>query len=637
MLRTSLCAFLLVLLCSTTLWAQKEDAKLKKYYQKAYSFFARDDYEECEIWIEKALERDSTHIPSLNLLSDVWNIRRVFSQELKVYERILRVDSVNLRAHVNAADIYYKTGQFGLALKKYQYLKRAEWLPERYEKLVNKNFKKSQIAFEIVSTPKEFNRQLVKGEANSALDEYWPFITPDGKRLYFTRTNITQTADDPNRREENIYETQVDGESWTRLKKLPKHINSIENEGAQCITQDGKTMFFTVCKTTKGRQGDCNIYSAKWENGQWQLPQKLSSPINTPFKETQPSISYDGRTLFFSSDRPGGKGGMDIWVSRMNQDSIWANPVNLGAVVNTPQNEESPFIHPDNKTLYFSSTGHPGLGRGDFFMVRLNGGIRPVNLGFPLNNHEMQLGIFVDLEGDFGYYASVNPESETGLDIYRFDLPDDVKPEPLKIINGRVIDEGTGSPIAEANVRVFNLHNNEHVVTYSTLSDGTFKFGLPSSTRFAIMTDKEAYLPHSMHSSVDSIPSSGFIEIPLNALFKDGTFALQNIFFDFDSSSLKKPSMVEIRYLADFLTKNPAITIEIGGHTDNVGSREYNVNLSQKRALAVLRALRTEIGEDLSSRVLVKGYGDSKPVANNDTEEGRRQNRRTEIRILEIN
>lgn len=624
-------------LLSVSLLGQKKDSKANKYYKKAYTHFASYEYEDCVIWIEKTLQHNSGHMPSLNLLSDVYNIAKDFDAELKVYERILRVDSTNLRAHMNSADIFYKTGQFDKATQSYRFIKRAEWLPERYEKLVNKNLKKSSIALEIVSNPKEFNRQLLQGEANSELDEYWPFITPDGKKLFFTRTNLTKTDKGVKRREENIFQTHVDGDSWKRLEKLPKHINSLENEGAQCITQDGKTMFFTVCKTTSGHQGDCNLYYTQWKSKRWELPQKLPSPVNTPFKETQPSISYDGRTLFFSSDRPGGEGGMDIWVTRMNEDSVWAHPVNLGAVVNTRLNEESPFIHPDNKSLYFSSTGHPGLGKGDFFMTRLNGSIKPVNLGFPLNNHEMQLGIYVDLEGQFGYYASVNPDTETGLDIYRFDLPKDVRPEPLKIINGRVIDKVTRAPIANAHVQVYNLYNNEHVVTYSTLNDGTFKFGLPASSRFAIMTDKESYLPHSIHSSVDSLPQSGFVEIPLSPIFKNGVFALQNIFFDFDSSQLKKPSMVEVKYLADFLSKNPSIVIEIGGHTDNVGGKEYNTDLSQKRALAVLESLKAEVGSQIKTRVRIKGYGSSKPVATNDTEEGRSLNRRTEIKILEIN
>ena len=560
-----------------------------------------------------------------------------YDGELRTYSYILRVDSIDLRAHMNSADIYYKTGQFDLATKKYRFLKRSEWLPDRYNKLVAKNLKKSEVAQEIVSNPKEFNRQLLEGDVNSSLDEYWPFITPDGKKLFFTRTNLTKTDKELKRREENIFQTRVNGESWKGLERLPKHINSIENEGAQCITQDGKTMFFTVCKTTPGRQGDCNIYFTKWKSRRWGLPQKLPSPINTPFKETQPSISYDGRTLFFSSDRPGGEGGMDIWVTRMNDDSVWAQPVNIGARINTKLNEESPFIHPDNKTLYFSSTGHPGLGRGDFFMAKLNQVRKPLNLGFPLNNHEMQLGIYVNIEGDYGYYASVNPETATGLDIYRFDLPLDVRPEPLKIINGRVIDKNTGTPLANANVMVYNLYNNQHVVTYSTLNDGTFKFGLPANFNFAIMADKEAYLPHSIHSSVDNLPKSGFLEIPLSPIFKDGVFALQNIFFDFDSSRLKKTSMVEIKYLADFLTTNPSIVVEIGGHTDNIGGKDYNINLSQKRALAVMQAVEAAMGTDITQRVRIKGYGDSEPVATNSTEEGRRLNRRTEIKILETN
>ncbi|MGB0430685.1 MAG: OmpA family protein [Bacteroidia bacterium] len=614
--------------------AQQNIKKATKYYKKAYTFYGYGQYEKSHEWAQKALEKDSLNQNTLVLLTDIYNIQGLFDKELKVYKKLLRIDSTDIRSHANMADIYLKTGEFEKAFAKYAFLKSANWLPERYDKLINKNFNKSTKAVELIENPKDFKREKLKGDVNSELDEYWPYMTPDGKKLFFTRTSLTQLKENL-RKEENIHFTKWKNNSWANETKLPEAINTIENEGAQCITQDGKTMFFTVCKTTLGNQGDCNIYMSQLQNRKWSVPTMLPAPVNTRFKETQPSISYDGRTLFFSSDRPGGQGGMDIWATRMNDDSLWANPKNI-SIINTKQNEESPFIHPDNKTLYFSSTGHYGLGKGDFFMVKLNKNGTVKNLGYPLNNHEMQLGIYIDLDGVYGYYASVDPETNSSLDIYRFTLPDDIKPEPLKIINGILIDSKTQQPINNGNIVVFNLANNEHVVSYTTQQDGTFKFGLPANTKFAILAEANGYLPYSIHSSVDLNGIDSLVKIALDPITANKTFALQNIFFDFDSASLKLVSATEIAYLAGFLDKYPKVIIEIGGHTDNVGNDAYNMTLSEERAMAVFNALKELMGQNIKERVKVKGYGKTAPIATNNTEFGRQKNRRTEIKIISL-
>ncbi|MFY0672837.1 MAG: PD40 domain-containing protein [Bacteroidia bacterium] len=633
MLRKSI-PIILALFSVACLYGQNPK-KAKKLYKKAYEYYGYGDYDKSVEWANKSLEKDSLFINTLILFSDIYNLKGNYEAELAIYRRIIRIDSTDLRSHVNMADLYMKNGEFEKAFAKYAFLKQAGWLPDRYNGLISKNHKESTKALELINNPKEFNREKLDGEINSDLDEYWPYITPDGKKLFFTRTSVVRQKEGNLRREENIHITKWQDSLWVNEAKLPSIINTNENEGAQCITQDGKTMFFTVCKTTPGTRGDCNIYITRLKGKKWTIPEKLPTPVNTTYKETQPSISYDGRMLFFSSDRPGGKGGMDIWVTRMNDDSLWANPKNLSEI-NSNQNEESPFIHPDNKTIYFSSTGHYGLGKGDFFMAKL-GKDSVVNLGYPLNNHEMQLGIYVDLEGIFGYYASVNIEENTGLDVYRFTLPNDVKPEPLKIIKGFLVDAISNEPIKNGDIVVYNLAKNQHVVNYTTLKDGSFKFGLPANTQFAILAEAEGYLPHSVHSKAEKLGTDSTLIIKLNPIVKEETFALQNIFFEFDSASLKPISTSEINYLASFLKKYPKVIIEIGGHTDNVGAKSYNQKLSEERANAVYKAVEKIFGSDISKRVKVKGYGDSKPIADNSTEEGRQLNRRTEIKILSSN
>lgn len=621
------------LAASSSAYGQRINSKkAKKFYKEAYTHYGYRDHKKALSWAFKALEKDSLHVNTLILLTDIYNIQGDFDEELKVYRTLLRIDSIDLRSHVNTGQIYLNTGDFAKAVKKYKYLKKATWLPERYVKVVGDKLERSEAALYLVSNPKEFNPERLGSGVNSEDDEYWPFLTADGRKLYFTRSNV-DTSQGKAFKDEDIFSSSHKPTSYQNALVLPKHINTAENEGGSCITQDGKTMFFTVCKL----KGGCDIYTTQWDGSKWNLPRKLKSPINTPYGEKQPSLSYDGKTLFFTSNRPGGSGGMDIWVSRMNKDSAWANPVNLGSKVNTPRDEQSPFIHADNQTLYFSSEGHLGLGRGDFFVIRLNGKAEAQNLGFPLNDQEMQLGIYIDLEGQYGYYASVDPNLETGLDIYRFTLPEDVKPNPLKIVHGRVIDGATGKALGGAGIKVYNLAKNTHVVSYTTHKDGGFKFGLPAKTQFAIIAEAEGYIPYSINSSVEAVTPNDPIEIALWPLKKGGSFTMENIFFDFDSSALKTQSYPEIAFLAEFLTQNETIAIEIGGHTDNVGDAAYNQQLSEQRAKSVLKALEKNMNTDLSKRVSIKGYGAEKPIADNNTEEGRQLNRRTEVRIIEVN
>lgn len=613
---------------------QDLDKKTRKYYNKAYYFYGFGKYEQAGEWLDKALERSEDCLRCLYLQADIHNIHARLQAELDVYERILKIDTADMKALMNTGDLYLKNGRFEKAYEHYTSLSKKKWIEDRFMRVILKNRLKSAYALNLYRDSLEIELIPVQ-PANSESDEYWPFLSPDGNYLYFTR--IRKAERDGGREyytEENIHMVRLNPDAARNDGKLPDYINGDENEGAQCITQDGKTLFFTACNQM-GR-GDCNLYYCEWKKGQWGRPKRLPSPLNTPYKESQPSISYDGKMLFFSSDRPGGFGGMDIWVSRMNRDSQWAKPQNLGQFVNSPGNEESPFIHIDNKTLYFSSTGHPGLGRGDLFTIRLGENKPPTNLGYPINNHLRQLGIYVSLDGEWAYYASQLEDGQGGLDIVKFRLPNRFKPTLPRIINGITKDAKTGEPI-RANIRVYRLDQNEQVLNYRSLKTGAFQFGLPERTDFAIYADCIGYLPYTHYLNATDSFNKDTIVLELSPIYTDNSFALRSVFFEFDSSNLSPKSRNAIQYLSAFLSQYPSLKIEIGGHTDDFGNESYNFKLSQERALAVFKALEREMGADLSDRVKIKGYGATEPVATNDTEEGRRQNRRTEIKILEFN
>jgi outer membrane protein OmpA-like peptidoglycan-associated protein len=374
----------------------------------------------------------------------------------------------------------------------------------------------------------------------------------------------------PCKTEEDIYSSLQQNGIWQPRTLLGKPINTGYNEGAPSISPDGKYLFFTICNAEFGL-GSCDIYWSKRVGEEWSKPQNCGAPMNTRYFESQPSISTDGRTIFFVSNRPGGFGGMDIWKTVMISEGVFSEPVNLGDVINTPLDEISPFIHFDQKTLYFSSNGHLGMGGRDLFYSKLqpDGWATPVNLGYPINSFQDDSGIFINAQGNAAYFASNREGGFGGLDLYCFELDETLRPEPV------------------------------------------------------IFTEKMTEISNDILTFIEALDSMKIGE----------AFILPNLFFEFAQSNLLSDSYIELRRLLEFLIKNETVKIEICGHTDNQGSDIYNQKLSKERAKEVYFYL-THNGVN-SNRLSFKGYGKERPVMPNDTEENRARNRRTEILILE--
>jgi outer membrane protein OmpA-like peptidoglycan-associated protein len=408
---------------------------------------------------------------------------------------------------------------------------------------------------------------------NSEWDEYHPTLTGNSKEMLFTvrRPSDEHTVCKHCQKEEDIYSSLQQNGIWQPRTKLEKPINTGNNEGAQCISSDGKYLFFTICSNEFG-YGSCDIYWSKREENGWSEPKNCGPKVNTKYWESQPTISADGKTIYFTSNRPGGHGGLDIWKTEVISEGIFSEPVNLGDVINTPYDELSPFIHFDQKTLYFSSDGHLGMGGKDLFYTKIQSNGKwgkPVNLGYPINSYQDESGIIINAQGNAAYFASGRAGGFGGLDIYCFELEESLRPEPVSFIE--------------------NNSNNQSC-------------------------------------------SSNLIDT-LATLVAGDVFILPNIFFEFAQSNLLPDSYVELQRLLDYLIKNETVKIEISGHTDNQGSDVYNQKLSMARAQTVYRYL-VDKGIDVS-RLTFKGYGKERPVAPNDTEENRAKNRRTEVLILE--
>ena len=436
--------------------------------------------------------------------------------------------------------------------------------------------------------------------------------------------------------QEDFYISHMTDTGWAMRQPLGEPINSRLNEGAQSLSADGKVMFFTACNRPDG-MGRCDIYRSDKLHSGWSNPANVGPPVDSRNWEAQPSISADGKTLWFVSNRPGGQGNMDIWYSHF-ENGRWSIPVNAGSKINTPGNEMSPFIHNDDQTLYFSSDGHPGYGGFDLFITRKQADStwsEPLNLGYPINTYNDEIGLFVNAEGDKGYF-STDREEGRGKDIYSFMLYDSIRPHFVTYMKGKVYDAANKRPL-RAHILLVDLQKNEVVMDAMSGKDGYFLVCIPTNRDYALNVSRDGYLFYSDHfplKGVHRIEKPYIKDVPLKPIRVGEVMVLKNIFFEFDSYELKPESISELEYLRDLLVKNPGLRIEIGGHTDSKGSNQYNMELSKQRARVVYQYL---IDHGINkSRLTYKGYGETRPVSSNATEEGRAANRRTEIRIIGI-
>lgn len=465
--------------------------------------------------------------------------------------------------------------------------------------------------------------------------EYVNAISLDGKKIYFTRKPADVAPGSPEKWDEDFYFSEQKDSVWLTAKSLGEQINTRYNEGAMHLSADNRFLFFTSCRGKEG-YGSCDLYFSKRINDTtWEEPFNLGPVINSPKWETQPCFSSDGRTLFFISTRGGGQGGADIWTSRLKTDGTWTTPENAGPVLNTKGEEMAPYLHPDGNTLYFSSDGHKGMGGQDLFMTTLQPDSSwsvPQNMGYPINNADDQINMIVNAAGNTAYLSSVDSSGYGCYDIYSFELPAVKRPNEVAYLQGKVYDSISGKPL-KAHFELTDLAIERVVVSSSSGEDGRFIIALPSGKNYALHVEREGYLFYSEHFPFhQEAAKKTKKDIPLQPIKENALLNLNNIFFAFDSDSLRPSSKAELNKLIAFLKHHPSIRVRIEGHTDSKGSEKYNALLSRKRARAVVKYLARNGVSSL--RLSSKGYGESKPIGDNGTETGRARNRRTEVRIL---
>jgi outer membrane protein OmpA-like peptidoglycan-associated protein/Tol biopolymer transport system component len=551
------------------------------------------------------------------------DLQHVTWNEPQRYARILGV----------IANLYREVAQMDSAIASYERLKQVKKLSEESLSNVNARIEELKIAAALVANPVPFSPQNMGAGVNSEFSEYHPSFTVDGSEMVFTVLGPNRGVcpnSSPSRLGEDFYTARRENGKFGNRRPLPAPVNTGCNEGAGCISPDGRYLFFAA-DYSQG-MGGMDIYYSERIEGLWGPPQNLGPKVNSRFWESQPALASDGKTLYFASTRPGGLGAEDIYVCTWLSDGSWTEPKNLGPAINTPGKDFSPYIHPDNQTLYFASNGHPGVGGVDLFRsVRRTDGSWsvPENMGYPLNTPQDERSLSVSADGRYGYYASDAPGGFGKFDLYQFEMPENMKPVPVTWLSGKVV--GEGKPL-QANLELIDLESGETVIfTRSTPGTGEFLMPLHTGKSYALNIESAGFLFHSESVHLKSTTPETRT-VTLEPLKPGKTLVLRNVYFDTDQSVLKPESRTELKRLVTLLQKNPELKIEIQGHTDNRGGKAHNQQLSESRAAAV-KTFLVEQGI-ATNRLNSKGYGDSRPIADNGTEEGRAKNRRTQIEIL---
>lgn len=613
-------------------------AKALKAYKTGLTAFDYIDYLNAENYFNQAIKADDKFFEAYMMLGDLFSKQKRYTEAAENYRKAIRIDSAfYMPVFFNMATAEMMSGDYSNALIHYNVYVVQKNISVKNKDIAEKNIKNCQFAIEAVKNPVPFSPESVGEGINTTDDEYWPSITVDGQTLMFTRqARPSENVIRKGTSMEDFYISYLSEQVWEKAINAGAPLNSSQNEGAQSLSSDGSYMFFTACERSTGL-GSCDIFFSAISKGKWSIPVNLGSPVNSNYWESQPSINANGKMLFFSSNRPGGNGGKDLWYSVLRQNNKWSNPRNLGNVINTIGDEMSPFIHFDGKTLYFSSDGRPGMGGLDIYFSRMKEDstwTEPRNLGYPINTFNDEMGLVIESGGQKAYFSSKR-DDQGGKNIFTFKLYEAVQPDPVAYLKGKVTDKETGKMLI-AQYELVNLSTGKTIVNNLTDVDGNFLVCLPSGYNYGLNVSRNGYLFYSenfMFEGKHTIRTPYLKKIRLSQLKVGEKMLLANVFFEVDSWQLKKESMTELNKLCDLLKENKELKVEIDGYTDATGTDEHNLSLSEKRALSVVDFL-VENGIS-SDRLKYKGYGNKAPVGDNVTSEGRKLNRRTEVQIIE--
>lgn len=598
----------------------------------------------------KAVKSDPNFLEAHMLLSQVY-IEQGKKEEAKAATKKLLELNPNFfpPAWIILADLELLNGNYieaKAALTKFLSFPRiAPESKARAEKLLlNCDF-----AIEAMKNPFPFQPKNLGPGVNTEFPEYYPTITGDDQMLLFTR-DVKDVNAVYGGHQEDFFVSVKRGNEWSTARSVSSRINTNYNEGAPTLSANGQLLIFTACELgdtddygeNRRGLGSCDLFFSRKIGREWSMPVNLGEPVNSASWESQPSLSADGKTLFFVRKTRGkdGRFNSDIYYTELDVAGNWKKPIRLPDYINTDQSEMSVLIHPDGQTLYFSSNGHVGMGGFDIYMCRKKPDGTwgyPINLGYPINSYADENSLLVSSDGHVAFFASDRPGGYGDLDLYSFDLPSEFRPQYTTYLKGTVFNIKTKEPL-QARFQLIDLKTGELVVeSYSSKEMGEFLVAIATNKNYALNVSRQGYNFYSQNFSFEEQKGKTdpfLLDIPLVPIDQVGTVTkLDNVFFDLNKATLRPESKIELDKLYDWLIANPSIKVEIAGHTDSRGDKKLNAELSQARAKSVVDYLIAK-GID-AKRLVPKGYGDAKPiVANAQTEEEHQKNRRTEYIIL---
>ena len=639
---------------------QSNDAFLR-HYQEGEAFFNNKQFKKAIASFEKATKIKPDFSATYRRLGAAYELLDNFDRASEYYDECLSMDpKLSRTLYFQSGEMHLKKGNYELAFDRFKsleaYLRLSpdaftngglELDTERYfVSLLDKYIEDARFGM-LSDNYKDINIENLGPAINSSVDDCFPYLSNDESWMFYTRMGQRKTID------ENLLYSSKDKGMWSKGKPLGEVINSDVNEGMGKATRDERLMYFPACNR-EDILGVCDIFMAGMENGNILEVQQLKGQINSDRWDSQPSINCDGQALYFVSDREGGQGGTDIWVSYKMDNGTWGEAHNLGSTVNTSGDEEAPFIADDGVTLYFASNGHPGFGDQDIFFVKRkpdgNWGT-PQNIGQPINSPFRELSFFINARGNRGYVSSNRDEGYGGLDIYKFDLPELKDFEEIAYVHGRVINEKTQQGIAT------KVHISGKGF-YETDEDGSFFICFPTLSKLPVSVDQSGYYPYRKNHSLTDWEETGYVEVdiilnPLKeaALLKDvvtkidvpkdvpitvqpteightdnearQVYSTSDIYFYFDQYQLTSEAKYHLDRLAEEIDSDQLALIVVEGYADQTGSDDYNQRLSEKRAEEVATYFKAKGLKKL--KVTYKGYGETRTSLINS------KNRRVDI------
>ena len=636
-LRSTLFFILCLLPIVNCLFGQYDPSKVNK---KAVSLYGQalqkandGNFKESINFLNQSIIADPKYVDAYLSLGGIYGEIKNYKSSTDNYEKAFALDS----NYTNGYKLPYSInlagqGRFEEALATINSLLSKEKLSSTSRKAGEYRKKTYQFAVDYAvknqKSAYQFTPVNLGDSINTTKSEYYPSITINDSLFVFTRRG-------EGIREDFVESTILPGRQYSKSKIISGSINEEPSKGAINISQDGEWLIFAGNFPSNG-YGGFDLYISYLTPQGWSEPINLGPQVNSEFWESSPSLSPDKNTIYFSSNRPGGYGGKDLYVSHRMPNGKWSKAENMGPSINTAGDELAPFIHADNNTLYFTSDGLPGYGGSDLFLIKrknANEWTNPENLGYPINTIENEGSLFIASNGIDAYYASDRADSHGGLDLYRFELRPDIRPAKTLYVHGIVFNKKDNKGIP-ATVELIDNLTGQTSSKVQTDEQGNYFITLPVGKDYIFNVNRKGYLFYSDNFFLSQKAPDSVYEknIPLQPLEVNASIVLNNIFFETNKFDLDPKSQIELNRVVQLLTENATVKIEISGYTDNVGNPVDNLTLSKNRAKSVVNYL---ISKGIATqRLIAKGYGETKPVSANKTEEGKARNRRTELKVI---